>query len=233
MKRQGVGARGWGLGMVAGLIMMGSAGFGGDILAARGESGPKITFRVYNYAQVSQNTLAAADREAQRIFRKAGVETDWLNCPVVNTDTQASETCRAVVAPTEIVLRIIPRSKAARRLFRGDQFGFALPAPQGGHGALASVFYSGLENFAGCWDCDRSQILAHTVAHEIGHLLLPGEGHSLSGIMRASWENEDLRRACRGDLVFTPQEAESIRVEVRKRVAAAASARAEPISFVP
>ena len=46
-------------------------------------------------------------------------------------------------------------------------------------------------------------MLAPTLAHEIGHLLLTGQGHSSSGIMRAHWRREDYERAPRGAFNFT------------------------------
>ena len=39
-----------------------------------------ITVRIYNYARVPTPILVSAEGEAEKIFRKAGVETDWLDC---------------------------------------------------------------------------------------------------------------------------------------------------------
>ncbi len=55
------------------------------------------------------------------------------------------------------------------------------------------------------------------MAHEIGHLLLGPKRHSRSGIMRARWDQEDLRLAAEARLRFTSQQAELIRAEVRAR----------------
>jgi hypothetical protein len=38
-------------------------------------------------------------------------------------------------------------------------------------------------------------ILAQALAHEMGHVLLPYPSHSLTGIMRADWDGDDIRRA--------------------------------------
>jgi len=51
------------------------------------------------------------------------------------------------------------------------------------------------------------------MAHEIGHLLLP-YGHSATGLMRAKWDEKDLRLAVHGQLNFTAEEAELIRTRL-------------------
>ena len=43
------------------------------------EHGSTLTIHVYNYDEVSPETLMKAEKTASGIFRKAGVETRWLN----------------------------------------------------------------------------------------------------------------------------------------------------------
>jgi predicted HD phosphohydrolase len=62
-----------------------------------------------------------------------------------------------------------------------------------------------------------AEILACVIAHEIGHLLLGPNSHSPTGIMKAKWSADELRGAGWGRLLFTPQQAELIRAEVRAR----------------
>ncbi len=49
-------------------------------------------------------------------------------------------------------------------------------------------------------------LLGHVLAHEIGHLLLRSNSHSVSGIMSARWTGEELRRLSEGAMFFTPLE---------------------------
>jgi hypothetical protein len=53
--------------------------------------------------------------------------------------------------------------------------------------------------------------LAHVIAHEIGHLLIPGEAHTSRGIMRARWRYSDWVRASNGQLFFPPDQVRIIR----------------------
>ena len=88
---------------------------------------------------------------------------------------------------------------------------------------MAYVFYERVEQVArtrlhtrrrtGVREIDDVIVLAHAMAHEIGHLLLP-YGHSATGLMRANWDNADLRHALTGQLNFTIQQAESIRARL-------------------
>jgi hypothetical protein len=72
---------------------------------------------------------------------------------------------------------------------------------------MAYILYSRIETLAADGDASLSDILGHAMAHEIGHLLL-GPGHSQVGIMQAEWTREDLARAARNELSFTPQQME-------------------------
>jgi hypothetical protein len=54
-------------------------------------------------------------------------------------------------------------------------------------------------------------VFACTLAHELGHVLMPGHTHAPEGLMRASWRREELQRADQGQLQFTPEEVARIR----------------------
>jgi hypothetical protein len=55
------------------------------------------------------------------------------------------------------------------------------------------------------------RLCALVPAHELGHLLLGSNAHSCEGIMRPSWHGNELRAASMGALLFTPEQARSIR----------------------
>jgi hypothetical protein len=59
--------------------------------------------------------------------------------------------------------------------------------------------------------------LGHAIAHELGHLLLDLKGHTIQGIMRAEWGLKDLWDAAHRILVISPQQAEVLRADVRRR----------------
>ena len=76
----------------------------------------QITILVYDYAEVTAETRQEAEKVAVEILTPAGVETAWHDCSLAETlelpdSKQASN-------PTKLVLRILPRSKAARAGYR-------------------------------------------------------------------------------------------------------------------
>jgi hypothetical protein len=83
------------------------------------------------------------------------------------------------------------------------------------------VFYDRVEDFAvkhiADTHADTAQMLGHVIAHEIGHLLLNVQTHSASGIMRGRSDLWDVQNATYGHLLFTRQQAETIRGEVGRR----------------
>ena len=53
----------------------------------------------------------------------------------------------------------------------------------------------------------RGDILGAILAHEIGHLLIAGNNHSNIGILRARWDDQDLRLIAQGRIMFTMDQA--------------------------
>jgi len=165
----------------------------------------RIAVQVYNYAQVSSDMLAHAELEAAEIYRAVGVEIVWNNCKLPE-DTE----CAEYLDPTHLGVRLLPDIAAA---LSDSNLTMGLAV-----GDLASVSLRRVQEEAAAFEVSVHAVLAPTLAHEIGHLLLVAQGHSPSGIMRAHWRREDYERAPRGAFSFTAKQAQSIRAEVRKRV---------------
>jgi len=121
--------------------------------------------------------------------------------------------------PTEFALRIHLRDRAAQAAFPESWIGFALPPPiGGGRSSQASVFFDRVLELAKKGNASAPVILGHAMAHELGHLLMPGVGHTPSGLMRGKWSPSDLLLAAQGGMHFTSQQAEIICAEVSTRI---------------
>src|SRR6267143_1473220 len=152
--------------------------------------GAEITIFLYDYANVSTALLAKAEEDAQRIFRQAGVGTVWATCLPKTEKVQAGD-CHSVDA-THLMLKILPRAISSQARDRSDVLGTAL-VDEKGVGYYAYVFYDSVRRVG------EERKIGHTMlgdvlAHEIGHLLLGSNSHSVSGIMSAHWYGEELRR---------------------------------------
>jgi len=179
-------------------------------------STPVITMRVYDYAQVEAQEWIRAKAEATRVLMSAGIEALWLDCPVT-AEPLNDHACRTPLKPTDLVLRILPKSMAERMARGADSFGFAQQSTDGTPSYVASVFYHQVESAAREFGVSRAVILGHALAHEVGHLLLGKDSHSPNGIMRAFWTEKELLNASAARLVFLPQQAAMMRTEVANR----------------
>ncbi len=233
MEIEGQGIRGWGLGMLVGLFMMGSAGFGGDTPAASGEPGPKIKVTIYNYAEAPSATLAEAEAAAARIFERAGIEISWQEHRATDLDTKTIANRLRTRNEVHITMHIIPRSMAAR--LAPSQICLGLSVVPGGNkrGDMAWVFYHRVEELARRRSLSAADSLGHAMAHEIGHLLLGVNSHSPTGLMRARWDQSDLLRAAKGWLIFTDAEAGHLRREVDVRLIDNTAATTGRVGFFP
>jgi hypothetical protein len=79
------------------------------------QTSPRITVQVYNWAHVQPETLAAAEDEAARIFKKASVEMVWMNCPLSVVEAGASPICWDSGPRGPLVVRIVYDAPRASR----------------------------------------------------------------------------------------------------------------------
>jgi hypothetical protein len=203
------------LGLKLGLVV-GFSGAAGlvlpeAVLAEQPSPSSTIRVRVNNYSRASDRVLASAEHEANRIFGRAGLAVDWLNCPPGHSNPVQPDSCHEAPGPTDIILRVL--SAPARTKFQDSVFGFAV------YPHLASVFYDRMLKRAISDDAEFEAqfLLGCAIAHEIGHLLLGSNGHSGSGVMRARWERKQIRQAMTGALLFTPEQARLIQAEAQTR----------------
>jgi hypothetical protein len=213
----------WALGLA---LMVGLTGL--DLSAAAGspETSLTITIHACNFAQVDGRSLRDAEEVATEIFRKAGVETRWVDSASTSENMQSHQAAHGSYKLSDIQLAILSSLMAERLGLPNNVMGLA-PGTERDR-QLVYVFYDkvnalaqkemqarvdgGISTYA-----IRVQILGLAIAHEIGHILLNLESHSDTGIMRANWDLKQMRDACYGYLVFTPPQAEAIRLEIRRR----------------
>jgi hypothetical protein len=128
--------------------------------------------------------------------------------------------CATVEWPAHIALRVVPRSRVAT----GEVFGVAFLSADG-EGCYSDVFYDRVTELHANWNAALADTLGSVMAHELGHLLLGSNSHSGMGIMRARWQNEDLRRLSRGSLVFTNEQADRMSARMKRTRPAELTAR--------
>ncbi len=183
--------------------------------AAGAEPNLRITIRFYNETQASARTIARARAVTNRIFEKIGVELHWLDCRLIGSELLRDPACRHSFGLGEIAVSILAR--APHPGLQENTCGFEYRSKDVKFGRYAEVYYDCNEHVALRECIDLHQILGHTMAHEIGHLLLGDVPHSPAGLMRYAWSRDDLERAGRGLLLFTALDSDRIRAQVQQR----------------
>jgi hypothetical protein len=143
---------------------------------------------------------------------EAGLKTVWLDCPIVPLNSPQNP-CPEPINDGDIRLRIL--SVPAPNSLPDTVFGFAI-AP-----TLATVYSESAFRFSKDdeGEYEAPAILGCAIAHEIGHLLLGSNKHSVSGVMCARWERKHVRQAQMGAMVFSPDQARLMQAEMRRRMA--------------
>lgn len=141
----------------------------------------KVTVRTYNYAQVPGDILLEAEQHAAEIFRRAGIDLAYAECPLSPGEVDKFPACTPSTGSPTATLKILPESMAE---------GFGLPLKNFGvtlQNHASFVFYKRVQ-LANRVGLSEPVVLGLIIAHELGHLLLGEGGHSDKGIMM-----EDLR----------------------------------------
>lgn len=180
----------------------------GVVLASMGvglegaDGSDKVTVRVTieNAAAVPRRILDGAQHDATRIYKHAGIDIAW-----VGRDDAACCTGSRVI---RVVLPSLKNADAYLRLEHVDKHALA---DANAAASLVHIFWDRLTTSASRRGRDEAGLLGVVLAHEIGHVLLPGTGHSLTGIMEASVELRML-----APLRFTAQQSEAMRGLLRQ-----------------
>ena len=173
----------WSMTIAAVLMVVGVAG------AAETPDPLAVRLQLRSDARVADDVLGEARDEVVRIFAQSGFDVVW-------TDEAPDVTVR-------IAEQVLGYARATSQVM-----GAAKRTPDG---PVANVFFRQVQDFARIYHLDLSTMLGHVIAHEVGHLLLPTFAHSPTGLMRAQWDEMQVRDAARRALTFTDGQADRIR----------------------
>ena len=176
---------------------------------------PQVTVSVFSDIPVSRQLLVRAEQRAQQIFSISGVDILWMDCTGANASDR-DPACTKSYGPDDLVLRITSHVSSVS----SDAYGVAFLGSDG-RGRYADVFWNRAQELGATSNQGVDRILGSVMAHELGHLLLGLNSHSVAGLMRARWGNDELRCLDIGTLVFLPEQGK----RMRARIVDASSAR--------
>jgi hypothetical protein len=173
-------------------------------------AGGSIVLRVYNVYGLTESELASARVTVRDVFKAAGVETTWLNCP-------AQGECRERLRANEFIVRLI-RSPHGLPVSSPDlTLGVSLVQSELSSGSFTTVYPDRVGAIAARFGREQDLLLGRAIAHELGHLLLGMTAHSPGGLMRARWSERRLQAAAPADWIFSEIEARKIRDVILSR----------------
>jgi hypothetical protein len=168
-----------------------------------------LILQLSDIAGVPVSVLRRAENEVTRMYAAIGVHVEWSDGTADRTPESSSAS-----QPLSLRVTLLPNETGDLRHAPRVVMGAAVRASTGTQTAWA--FYGRVQQQSDRYGLDHGLVLGHTVAHEIGHLLLPAGGHSSTGLMQKCWSREELSRATRGQLHFTAEQADQIRAAVAR-----------------
>ena len=198
-----------GLVLTGEFIGLGRSAAGGSSLSGK-ESDLQIVVRVQNNVHMQPDILARAELVATQILRQAGVRAVWFDCSTTVARGQRQPLCDRAPEPTDLFLNFEEDIQSFSPNLRDNTLGFALIPAGVGQGDRAYISDRRVHIMARRFATSPAMILGLAAAHEIGHLLMNSRDHSASGLMRAGWDVNDLRRAAQGDLRFTEDQVKKL-----------------------
>ena len=161
-----------------------------------------VVVRVINYAALSRRVLDEAQDRVAVIYDAIGVRTEW----VVSEDALVQNRVGRLNLTVLLLSPDMAERKISAERIKDGVLGQAHPVSGRAH-----VFCARIATIAG--DPRYFAIpLGDVIAHEVGHLLLRTNGHSPTGIMRASVNVQDTHLKS-----FTKTQAMAIRNSLKEK----------------
>jgi hypothetical protein len=188
-----------------------------------------VTIRIYNYAAVPAEQLAAARAAADGIFQETGISLQWIDCRVPGAAMGAA--CAGPLGEREFVLRLLespnpnsnpnPSSSTNPNHDKRLALGRSLLDVETHGGVLITIDPARTAAVAAQAGANSTLVLGRAMAHELGHMLLGTPRHADTGLMRAVWSQRELRENTASDWHFSLREAGAMRHGLAVRTGAA------------
>jgi hypothetical protein len=149
------------------------------------------------------------------VLQAAGIGVSWVQCWSAGQAREAvSVDCERPLTQHDVIVQPIHATdpNSARH---PESLGFSMI--EAGAGTVATVYTDRVAMMARRAGVRADDLLAWTMAHEIGHLLLGTSQHATRGLMRARWSQAEVRRHSRPDWSFSVDEAQTMRDVLRAR----------------
>lgn len=166
-----------------------------------------VSVVIHNDANLPMTLLNPAELIASSIYGRAQVVLSWVHA-TERTNTTA-------LAEPKVRIRIVSRTLATRTRER-EAIGFT-PSSKSTSPTIAYILEHRVVEVARRYNVPESVVLGATMAHELGHLLLPSPGHTPTGLMRNPFRQLDFIHVRQERLQLTTTEAAQLQAAVAAR----------------
>ena len=134
---------------------------------------------IHNDAGVSPDVLEKARQRASSVFHDAGAEVIWLDAAAFSRSLPVQPEERRAFIGSVVQVRMMSPSMRKAMAVSDDSLGMANAGAR-----FAWIAFDKLGDAAYRAHIDVGDALGYVIAHEIGHLLLPANAHTATGLMR-------------------------------------------------
>jgi Zn-dependent protease with chaperone function len=179
------------------------------------EARPRIDVMVYvkNSKVVPHRTSREARATASWMYARIGVHLAWQDDEPRTPDTFTSP----------MIIEVQFNVGTPRKVHPGA---LAYASPIAKRGSVI-VLWDRIREESGLRELEGA-ILAHVLAHEIGHVLQGSARHSDIGVMKAQWDEQDFEAMERTPLRFTSTDLDLIKQGLNRRMTRATYQAAGP-----
>jgi hypothetical protein len=171
--------------------------------------------------------LSRAEDEVTRIFAEAEIEVHWAEGALDDgasliTDQSANNTspagCKMARHARELRFRLLLHAPQG---VITETLGYSLPCAA--FGIDSTIYIDHCEGVTHQSSASFSNVLAYSMAHELGHLLLRSNEHSPTGLMRARWDRASWNRTTVAGIPIDREQARRMRIELSRMESLAAT----------
>jgi hypothetical protein len=184
--------------------------------AERGKT-RRLHVTTYSDAGIPAYEIIKAADTLRLIFRQSDINLEWtvgdlsadeatlvVSTNIVSPEQERVLACRA---RRDIAIRI---RRAAPSSTRASVLGVAQPFAS--RGLNVQIYYDRIVAVAAGQELTNADVLAHAIAHEMGHVLLRSTAHRVSGLMSGVWRAREYGRIATGNMFFAPDESMKMRL---------------------
>jgi hypothetical protein len=174
---------------------------------------------VYDKTNLTRAFAKQVADDLRLIFRESGIEIRWIaGAPDADEATltiydgtggRDRERWLACHARRDIALSILPVAPSS---VPTSVLGMSLPLASKGLNVM--VYRDRIEAAALSRGVQESELLAHAIAHEIGHVLLRSGAHDGNGLMAGVWKAREYAWIATGSMFFDPGQSAAMRASM-------------------